>query len=221
MNNWKALCTVLLMLFLNADDSAGMSRETMTKLDAALGNWKSITPETLLNPDNADLLQELRRLSKDPRQTAARVPLIKLGDEEVIRSCMEGLRTERPGARNRAVRQLGFSGNPEVIPMLINDLNKHESPAMIRFGDTQIMMPLSMAAASTIKAIILESSVFPQNVKEWAKGLPEVSAGLREEVSAWWETNKAATERGDYQSVVPVKGKPQVATGQSGGAEQP
>lgn len=42
--------------------------------NAAFGNWKAITPEVLLQPENADLLNELRILAKDPRQTQARVP---------------------------------------------------------------------------------------------------------------------------------------------------
>ena len=88
--------------------------------------------------------------------------------------------------------------------MLKDDLNRQESPEGIRVEDIKVM-PVSMAAATVIKSTIIENPVFSPAVKEWAKRLPKVSAGLRDGVRAWLDVNKAAIERGDYQSVVPVE----------------
>ncbi|MDQ3620913.1 MAG: hypothetical protein M3463_00255 [Verrucomicrobiota bacterium] len=184
-----------------------MSRETKVKLDAAIGNWKAITPELLQDPANSDLLQELRVLARNPLQTAARVPLIKLGDEEVINSCLEEYRVTTPNSRGSAMTQLGLAGNPKVIPLLAADLNIEESPQRIFFEDHG-MLPLSMASAAIIKAIVLNSAVFSDEVKAWAGRLPRATPGLRDGVRVWWAINKAALERGDYQAVVPVAEPP-------------
>lgn len=200
------LLAFLSLLFSEIWGAFAATPETMAKLNAAIGNWKSITPEILLKPDNADLLAELRLLAKDTRYTSARVPLIKLGDEEVIASCLEQLRAQQTNGRSSAVNQLSFSGNPKIIPMLAGDLNKEESPEIVFLGDRGTT-PVSMAAASVIKSIILTSPVFSVEVKEWAKSLPKVSVNLRSGLRNWWEVNKEAIERGDYQWVVPVVGE--------------
>lgn len=187
-----------------------MSKETKLKLNEAIGQWKSITPEFLLKRENTDLLQELRILAKDTRQTAARVPLLKLGDKEVIGSGLEALRAEN--SRNSAVNQFGLSGNHKIIPLLVDDLNKEESPQLIRTEDLA-RLPVSLAAASAIKGIIQESPVFSAAVKDWAKGLPRVSPGLRDGVRGWWNINKHAIEKEDYSSVIPGPAVEQVPPG--------
>ena len=183
----------------------GQNADTQRKVNAAIGNWKSVTPEILRDPANVDLLQALRSIAKDPRQTAARVPLIKLGDEDVIRSCLEELRSER---RSSAMNQLGMAGNPKIIPLLASVLYREESPKKTRLSEDLWTLPISMAAASVVKATILNSSEFSNELKEWAKHLPAVSPGLRDGVRVWWKVNQAAIERGDYQAVVPVENTP-------------
>jgi hypothetical protein len=192
-----AVLLVLSLLLATTDMRAG-NAELQAKLKGALANFQAVTPEILQDPKNADLLQELRLMAKD-EQSAARVPLIKLGDDDVIRSCVERLHSDR---KSLAMNQLIMAGNPKVIPLLVGDLNKEESADLIRQGDDQFIRPMSMTAAVIIKRIILKSPVFTSDLKAWAKPLPEFSVGVRSGIRAWWEANKAALLREDYAAVV-------------------
>ncbi len=178
-----------------------MSPETNAKLDAALRDWRVVSPAILQEPENAELLMELRSLAKDPRQQVARVPLLKLGDADVIQSCLKEYRTEHPNSRRSAMSQLRAASNPDIIPLLASDLSRNESTTMIFFEDNG-MLPLSLAAATIIKATVLESPVFSREVKEWARQLPAMSDGLRDGMRVWWEVNKDAIMRKDYEAVV-------------------
>jgi hypothetical protein len=199
-----AIAWLVLLGFMSAQLNAEtLSPETRVKLNAVLANWKSIQPDTLQRPENADLLEALKARAKDRRQTAARVALIRLGDEDVIRSCLEEYRMDQPSHRASAMTQLGIAGNPKVIALLADDLNLNESANLIFFEDNG-MLPRSMAAASIIKAIIINSPSFSQEVKAWAVRLPTVTVGLRDGVRSWLAINNAALERGDYPSVIPL-----------------
>lgn len=194
-------CVVLSSHLLLSKTAMARSAETEAKLKGALANFQAIEPEVLLDTKNVDLLQELKKLATNADYPAARVPLIKLGDETVIRSCLERLHSKH---RKSAMAQLGMAGNPHVISLLASDFNREESANMIRVGYDLWILPVSMDAALITKRIILKSPVFTREVKEWAKGLPEVSPGLRSSIRTWWETNKAAITREDYQAVVPL-----------------
>lgn len=175
--------------------------ETKAKLDAALGNWRAITPDILRKPENADLLSELRKLAKNVDESPARVPLLKLGDADVIESCLKEYRTEDPNSRRSAMSQLRAASNPDIIPLLASDLSRNESTTMIFFEDNG-MLPLSVAAATVIRTTVLESPRFSREVKEWARQLPAMSDGLRDGMRVWWKVNKDAIIRKDYEAVV-------------------
>ena len=167
-------------------------------------NWKAITPDLLRAPENAPVIEELKRIADRRPASTAVVLLLRYGDDETVKRSLMQLRAQSPRARGSADRDLSLAANPATIQLIEHDLNKDESPKMIFFEDVAVA-PTSMAAASVIKATILESPVFPPEVKEWAKRLPKVSVGLRDGVRAWWKVNKAAIERGDYQAVTPVE----------------
>ena len=179
--------------------------ETSAKVNAMLGNWNAITSDVLQAHENARAIEGLRELARRNPSSIAVVLLLRYGDEESVQRLVAQLHVVNPGKRNAAMRDLSLAANPELFPLLAGDLSRQESADLIIFGDTG-MLPLSLASASIMKATILESSVFPAEVKDWAKRLPKVSGGLRDGVRAWWKVNKAAIERGDYQSVVPVEG---------------
>ena len=177
---------------------------THAKVDAMFGNWRAITPEILRAPENAAVIEELKRIADRSPASIAVVLLLRQGDEQTVQRSLAQVRAESPRDRDSAARDLSSAANPSIIRLLERDLNKEESPKWIRFEDV-VILPPSMAAASIIKATILESPVFSPSVKEWARSLPQVSAGLRDGVRVWWKVNKEAVERGDYQSVVPVE----------------
>lgn len=197
-----ALFLTLSFFWSPRQDAIAGNPQTEAKLRGALGNFQALTPETLRDPANADLLEELRSLATNTDLTAARVPLIKLGDETVIRSCLKMLDSEE---RNSAIAQLVMAANPKVIALLESDLNREENPEKIRVSHDVWRSPVSMNAALIVKRIVLKSPAFSAEVKEWARALPSFSAGLRVGIRAWWETNKAALLREDYGAVVPPR----------------
>jgi hypothetical protein len=183
----------------SAKNAMARTPETETKLKGALANFQAVTPEMLQDPQNADLLQELRMMATDSDQTAARVPLIKLGDETVIESCLQRLYSER---QKTAMNQLILACNPRVISLLARDFNREETAQSTLAGGDQLKFPVSMNAALIVKRTILKSPVFTREVKAWAKGLPEFSPDLRSGIRTWWELNKAALLRENYAAVV-------------------
>ena len=205
---------VLFVSVFNSMHARAMSPETNAKLNEALRNWRSVSAQSLIQPENADLLDALREMAQTTGRTDARVPLLKLGDSSVIQDCLAELRAEPPHQRDLAVRQLGFAGNPKIIALLEPNLSREESAEILWTEDIGFL-PVSMAAAAAIKAIVLQSSDFSMEVKVWAQSLPVMSPGLRDGVRAWWRTNKAAIERGDFRAVVPGEIVPRKARKQS------
>lgn len=166
-----------------------------------VANWRSVTKEALQRPENSDVVRQLKESAQDRRQTSARALLIRLGDEDTIQDCLNELKVNKSGHRNPAVKQLSEGGNADIIPRLETILDKEESPEIVFSGDTGIL-PVSMASASIIKAIILENPAFPNDVKVWAQNLPKVSVGLRDGIRTWYHLNKSLLVAKDYKSVV-------------------
>ncbi len=200
-------CHVVLVLGLVLTSSASHQLTAQTansslKVTRALQNWRSITPQDLSQPDNADLLADLRKLAIAKHQTSAVVPLIKLGDPEIINLCIDDFDMDQPSHRNKASKQLAVAANPQVIPLLIARLQKDESSKTVYLGEESIL-PVSVAAASIIKDILATSPVFAPEVKHWVTQLPVTSAELRQNIRKWWLINKLAMEAKNYATVVP------------------
>lgn len=170
-----------------------------TRLKVILDNVESVTPEVLQRAENADLLQELRSMATDKNQIAARALLIRLGDEALIQSSLNQLRSNNPRG---PLRELRLAANPIVIPLLATDFNRDESPDLITKTYDVVEMPLSMNAAWIVKETIIKSPVFSQAVKEWARGLPTYMPGLRTGIRAWWTLNQTALVQQNYAAVV-------------------
>lgn len=178
--------------------------EASTKLNAALQNWRSLTPEVLRQPENAGLVGELRNAAISKKDSVAIVLMIELDDIGVISKCLQDLRSNDFRGRNHAMRQLGAAANPLVISMLANGLQQEESEKEILEDD--VGMPrLSMAATYIIYTTIMNSSAFKPEVKSWLKAIDPGTVDVRETMRAWWKYNKAALTCKDYGSVVPLK----------------
>lgn len=183
-------------------NTSGAGEPTALELNDALENFRSIKSETLRDPKNAKLLEQLRKKARDEHGLAARVLLLRVDDETVVQACLERLRSP-DGELARG--QFELAGNPKLIAALAPDFNRDETAVFVRVGGDQIKFSASMIAAVTVKGIILASDAFSPEVKAWAKSLPEGSADLRTRVRQWWEANKVALAREDYRAVVPIK----------------
>jgi len=94
------------------------------------------------------------------------------------------------------------SGQPWVIPMLEPVLQIQEPANMIGHEDV-IYGPRSLVAAAVITRILMNSSVFSQDVHTWAAH--QVAVGDRENIRQWWNENKAHFATEDYGAVRPLK----------------
>jgi hypothetical protein len=180
--------------------------ETQEKLNHVLANWRTTDSEMLKLPENADLLMELRRLAKDTQDTAAIVPLIKLGDEEVTQNTIELFKNSPIRRLSSPINQLSLGANPVVIQSLIESLMIEEKPDDTIVGGERFLTPRSVLAAEVIKSIAETSPVFTEKVKVWAQKLPVQAGDKRAAVRSWCEINKDALLRKDYAACVPVPG---------------
>jgi hypothetical protein len=157
-------------------------------------------------PENADLLMELRRLAKDKQNTAAIVPLIKLGDEEVTQNTIELFKNSPIRHLSSPINQLSLGANPVVIPSLIESLMIEEMPDDTIIGGERFLTPRSVLAAEIIRSIAETSPAFTEKVKVWAQKLPVQAGDKRAAVRSWCVTNKDALLRKDYAACVPATG---------------
>ena len=200
----RAGCLIILPFLLSVNLLA-LTSETQEKLNAILSDKNAYSDESLALPENAELMAELRKLAKDARFSAARIPLIRMGDKEIIDSTISLLHTERPKRRWSIAYQLGQSGNPELICQLMEDLKRNESAEEDLSGEMGVT-PLSTVAGCTIVAIVQENSLFTPQVKTWAHRLSSGNEEKRSAVRTWCEINKDALLRKDYAACVPVPG---------------
>jgi hypothetical protein len=171
-------------------------------LNAALANWKTLTPEYLLLPENATLLDGLRQRAKDTSRSDVRVPLLRMDDADTVRSALEELRSEYWSRRRRATSQLTIAANPKVIAMLADDLMKDANPKDELVDDINVPST-SVVAARIVRATVLSSQEFSANAKAWANRLPPDPVGLTEGVRVWWQQHREALEKMDFRSVLP------------------
>lgn len=133
-------------------------------IEWALDNPDKITPEFLKKPENAELRAKLKERALSKPTMDAVVPFLNLGDPDVTRDCIRRY-------RSRSVsyfpdQALAKSNNPDIIPLIGEDLNRKESADAVELHGEDIMLqPLSVSAGTIIRAIILQSSSFPPAVQ--------------------------------------------------------
>src|ERR1043165_2502864 len=173
--------------------SAEAPEHIQQKVDSLTRNWRMVTPEVLRDPANSEALERLRIEAKHPHRTDARVPLLRIGDTEVVRQCLEEFHTKSSG-RRQVARQLELSGNPELIAILANDLFRDESTVSTLVSPEFLERPISVYAADAILGIIKASSQFSVATKAWAASLEHQPSAEREGVRVamrkWWLQNK-------------------------------
>lgn len=203
-NQRQIIIFVWFALFFSFSEKAnGVSPETQEKLNLILADSKTFTRESLNLFENAELLQELRRIANETDVAAAKIPLIRIGDEDVINATLNELHTNQSTRRRSPSYQLGMAGNPDIIPRLIADLQREENADEDLSGEIGIT-PLSSAVTTIMIMIVRESPAFTPQVKEWASQLPQASNDRRAGIRLWWTLNKDALLRKDYQAVIPL-----------------
>lgn len=194
---------LIALLICNFAVSRAESPEEIARMNAALANWKTLTPEYLLLPENATLLDGLRQRAKDTSRNDVRVPLLRMDDADTIQSVFIEFHSKNMSRRRQAISQLTFAANPKVLPKLVDDLMKDASPK-VEIIDGDVNAPsTSVVAAKLIRTTVLNSSEFSANAKAWAQTLPPDPVGLTEGVRVWWQQNREALEKGDFRSVLP------------------
>jgi hypothetical protein len=203
-NNMHILRTLLFAVIcmpLALCEANGGSSDREAAVAHLLENFRTVTPETLRDPKNADLIECLRQRAKTDDVSRARVLLLRLGDEATLKTTIDQLHADRP---NLAARALIKSGNPKIISLLAEDFDRIEDRAFITKGDGPLHYTVGMRAASIARQIILDSPAFTPQVKEWAKALPELSLQMQISIRQWWHANKAALLQEQYQTASPL-----------------
>src|SRR5688500_18798559 len=103
---------ILIITFSNLtwlSNGSATGEPTAMELNDALKHYRSIKSQTLQDPKNARLLQQLRIKARDEGGVTARILLLRMGDETVVQACLERLRSPRGTS---ARREFVSAGNP-------------------------------------------------------------------------------------------------------------
>ena len=162
--------------------------ETVVLMNQWRKNWSRVTQEELQAPHNKRVL-ELLESASSPGSFSAQVLLVRGGSPNAIARAVEGFREKRD--LRSSINLLGQSANPMVITLIEKELFRPEKDS-----DGNI----STAAADIVQIIVSGSPAFPVEVRTWASSGP-----TREDLREWYNANKDALLRSDYQAVVPVR----------------
>ena len=192
--------------------AAGRSEdEVRQKAETLSHNWRTVKPDMLRDPANAEAIQRLRAEAQEPHRFYARMPLLRMRDPEMTALCISEFRTEQYPTRGNAAQQLKMSGNPAAVSLIADDLLRDESTATVYVTPEFPLRPRSVYAGDIIRAIIADSLEFNAATKQWAASLSQRSHterdAVREEMRKWWLENRDLIRAGNYQQVKPPKNK--------------
>jgi hypothetical protein len=161
--------------------------------DELIAKVKSITAN--------ERIQALRELRRGPETRWGSPPaylLSYLGDDD---------QRQRDIKRFLQIRffypELVDVGDPKVIVEVAPHLFREEKYQPVLMGHT-LNEPLSYASAGLIIMNIRQSSIYSDEVLDWARSRnPYDLVPLRGEMRKWWQDNKQYYKRGEYKSVRP------------------
>jgi hypothetical protein len=166
---------------------------------AQLKKGYSLLGTTLLDPMDADLL------------------LLRLGDTFTIERMMKDYRKyDSMVSWGYVARSFRYARQPKLIPYLIEDVNVNEDPNKgitvkppPNSGDFAVGVPARCIFSGVIVTDIIKSSpLFTVQMKAWASQAFAIRLESPERFQSlmriWWEANKAAFAREDYQGVLPL-----------------
>jgi hypothetical protein len=214
MNNYGAVRVVFLVVCItltaalsNATADAQSDEQVRQKAEALSHNWRTVTPDMLRDPANAEAIRRLRIEAKQPHRNYARMPLLRMRDPEVIAQCIAEFHSEQFATRQQAAQQLKASANPVVISLVADDLFLNESTATVFVTPEFRKRPLSVYAGDIIQAIIADSPEFNHATKEWAASLSHRPSNernaVRDEMRQWWLQSKSSIASQKYREVKP------------------
>jgi hypothetical protein len=143
----------------------------------------------------------------------ARVVLLRFGDEFTMQDTVERYRKRfsDSGPDSTLVMAMEESKQPKLIPLLVSDFYKSESPAKIfKQGGWEGVSysPVSVFSGIMIGRIIRKSDEFSPELKQWTWRMMSLlgrdPARFREVSKAWWTQNQALFAKEDYKGVQPI-----------------
>jgi uncharacterized protein YjiS (DUF1127 family) len=168
-----------------------------------------VTPEFASDPANQEIIAKIRRLAKAGNLRSRRA-LLQIGDLEITDLCLERLRAKHWFDSLDAAEALGASGQLGLIALLGSDLNTEESaqPTTLHSGEENFSIrPVSILATQVMRWLIVNSTEFRPEVKEWATHLEKPTDRNLENARAimriWWSQNESLLRTKQYAQVQP------------------
>lgn len=119
---------------------------------------------------------------------------------------------EKEGKSMPARRDIGDSGSPYLVEKLAPALYKGDQLVLRSWGEGEVDLGQSAAAALLVGELLMKSPEFPAEVKEWAhRNLAENSAVSIAVARQFWELNQEALKAQRFDQVAPPKGVPKSA----------
>lgn len=143
--------------------------------------------------------------------------LLRMGDNFTIERMIKDYRAYNSRTSwSYVIDSFEYSRQPKIIPYLAEDFYLAEDPNKgittkpprdsLEFAVS--VPPRSIFSGVTVTRIIEKAPEFSPEMKAWAAQAYALRlkspAHFRELMRVWWEANKTAFERGDYQAVIPV-----------------
>jgi hypothetical protein len=201
----NSILSVIFISCLLLGTAHGAPPDVERKVDDLMKNWKSVKPEFLRDPANADVVNAVRKRAERVGYRDVRALLLKLDDPGFTSFRLSEFKKSEPLSDGADMVK---SGNPKLILVLADALFQEESAQIGKFPDgdhPRYVTPLSVRAAFVIRGIVLENPAFDSSVKTWARSLREVGSRhaerTRAEVRAWFTANRRLLEAGNYRAV--------------------
>lgn len=181
-------------------NSAGEVQDFEVRKDTIIRNWRKVTAEELLSPENADVMAHFRRsVMRGSTSFRYRVLLLRAGDPETVHYCLEKL-IQEPSIGGDFVT----SGNAKLILALEAPLVRKESAknaARVGGNEGFRIRPPSVQAAEIIRELIVSSAAFSPEVTDWARNVvfgPNDGEAGRHQIRVWVAVNKPVLETGNF-----------------------
>jgi hypothetical protein len=189
--------------------AAEIDENVVLQADEITRHPEQVDLRKLKDPKNSKVVAELRKQAADSSRSDARIPLLALGDPEILDLCLREYRSEDTFNRGQAARQLSRSNNPAVIPLVAADLFRNESTTTIFVPPEFRLKPVSVYAGAIICSVLAANESFSRDTRDWAASLSrqtnETRDLVREDLRRWWSENKKYFTDARYSEVRPPR----------------
>jgi len=205
-NNRRLVAVAIVCCAIHA--VAGASESTEERVSVLATNAGRYTAlKNLAAPEREAIRTALRDRISSGRlriDSDAHLLLLDMGDGLTLDETMKAFEGKSYITSKSMQRKMQSGSHPAIIARVAVALFHDEPTEMTVVNSEFLAYPISVRSAAIIRNVLINSPEFSDEVREWAATLSLRDADrLRATIRAWWTSNKARFEDGQYLAVVP------------------